>query len=70
MTSLSDRETALIAGVLSRHPEISAVKLSKNGTYTQRYFDPPAGMVEAPSPLEQTKSRQTGTQSRTEGNRK
>jgi predicted nucleotidyltransferase len=39
MTSLSDRETALIAGVLNRHPEISAVKLfgsRAKGTHSAR----------------------------------
>ena len=39
MTSLSDRETALIASVFSRHPEVSAVKLfgsRAKGTHTAR----------------------------------
>ncbi|MEI6279040.1 MAG: nucleotidyltransferase domain-containing protein [Verrucomicrobiae bacterium] len=39
MTSLSNREIALIAGVISRHPEVSAVRLfgsRAKGTHTAR----------------------------------
>ena len=39
MTSLSNRETALIADVFRRHPEVSAVKLfgsRAKGTHTAR----------------------------------